>query len=152
MNDCQLMLRSKEIFPTEDLLQEILKSSFDTYMQFRESLEDVELEQEWHWFSPHKVWAGRGQYRWITTRGTEKEKTLYWLYVNQGCFTVEVWFLEKNRSIILNSDVSNETKQLIRDGKTWDGLNTFPVTFKISTPEPLKDLFTLIKHKKTLEK
>jgi len=112
----------------------------------------LEMEQEWQWYTPHKAWFAKGQHWWTTARGTRKEKNLYWLYVYEGYFSVAVWFKEKNREEVLRTDVTEKTKQLIRDAKTMGKMPTFPVVFDITTVEPLADIYTLLDCKKRIER
>ncbi|MCL2360511.1 MAG: DUF3788 domain-containing protein [Defluviitaleaceae bacterium] len=148
----KLQLRDQVITPTNPQLEQILGESYKAYEALQNTLPELEIEQEWQWYTPSKVWAGRGQHRWTTPRGTSKEKTLYWLHVFEGWFSVAVWFKEKNREIILQADVSEKTKELIRGSSTYGKLPTFPVEFKVATDEPIADICVLIDSKKRLEK
>ena len=49
----------------------------------------------------------------------------------------------KNRAEILTADVSEKTKQLIRDAETMGKLATFPVVFDVTTAESLADICTI---------
>ena len=147
-----LRLRNPAIAPTDELLEQILGDSYAAYEVFQDTLPELEIEQDWQWYTPHKAWFAKGQHFWTTPRGTRKEKNLYWLHVFEEFFDVAVWFKEKNRVEILNADVGEKTKQLIRDAETMGKLATFPVVFEVSNPEPLADICTLIDCKKRLEK
>ena len=153
MNERHEMLRLKDrdVMPTSELLELTLGNSYTAYEIFQEELPGLEIEQEWQWYTPHKAWFARGQYFWTTQRGTHKEKTLYWLYVYEGFFSVAVWFKEKNRTEALHANVSEKTRQLIHDAKTMGKMPTFPVVFDITTTEPLADICTLIECKKRTE-
>ena len=150
-NQRQLQLREREVFPTDEALKEALGSSYAAYETFRNALSGFGIEQQWQWYTPHKAWFAKGQYRWTTSRGTIKEKNLFWLHFFEGYFSVAVWFKEKNRMETLNADVSEKTKHLILDGKTMGNMPTFPVIFDVATVEPLDDIFTLIDCKRRLE-
>jgi len=112
----------------------------------------LEIEQGWQWYKPYKAWFAKGQHWWTTARGTKKEKNLYWLHVFEGYFSVAVWFKEKNREEILGADVSEKTRQLIRDAETMGKMPTFPVVFDITTTELLDDIHELLDCKKRLER
>lgn len=146
----KLCLKDPEI-PIKETLQRVLGGSYGAYERLQKALPNLELEQEWQWYTPHKAWYARGQYKWTTPRGTNKEKTIYWLYVFDGYFNIAVWFLEKNRAEILGSNVSDNTKKLIRDSKTFGKLQTFPVTIDVRTIEALADISILIRYKQKLE-
>jgi len=151
-NHENLRLRDPEAAPTSEVLEQVLGDSYAAYEAFQDALPGLEMEQEWQWYTPHKAWFAKGQHFWVTPRGTRKEKNLYWLHVYEGTFSVAVWFKEKNRAEILNADVSEKTKKLIRDAETMGKMPTFPVVFDIITPELLADIYTLIDFKKRLEK
>jgi len=151
-NHEKLQLRELGVPPTNEMLVPILGDSYTAYEIFQEALPNLEIEQNWQWYTPHKVWAAKGQHFWTTSRGTKKEKTLYWLHVFEGYFCVAVWFKEKNRAEILNADVSDKTKQLICDAQTMGKMPTFPVVFEVSSVETLEDIYVLLECKKRLEK
>jgi len=147
----KLVLRDNTAQPTQELLEKVLGNSYLAYEEFQDTLADLEIEQQWQWYAPYKAWFARGQYYWSTPRGTEKEKTLYWLYVFDSFFIISVWFKEKNRQELLNANVSDATKELIKTTSTMGKLPTFPVEFNITNPNQLTDIYTLIKYKKKLE-
>jgi len=153
MNDHEkLRLRDPETTPTSEVLEQTLGDSYAAYETFQDALPGLEIEQEWQWYTPHKAWFAKGQHFWTTPRGTRKEKNLYWLHVYEGSFSVAIWFKEKNRAEVLMADVSEKTKQLIRDAETMGKLPTFPVVFDITTVEPLADIYELLNCKKRIEK
>jgi hypothetical protein len=65
---------------------------------------------------------------------------------------VAIWFKEKNREEALFADVSEKTKNLIRDTETMGKVPTFPVVIEAAGPESLGDIYTLLDYKKRLEK
>ena len=145
-------LRDPGVTPTCELLEPILDVSYAAYEALQDALPDMEMEQEWQWYTPHKAWFAKGQHFWATPKGTKKEKNLYWLHVFEGYFNVAVWFKEKNRGEILRADVSDKTKQLIRDSETYGKMPTFPVVIAVTSTDALADIYTLIDCKKRLEK
>jgi len=152
MNHEKLPLVNPDEMPTIPLLKETLGDSYAAYASFQDALPDMEMEQVWQWYTPHKAWFARGQHWWTTKRGTKKEKTLFWLYVYEGYFSVAVWFKEKNRIEAQNADLSEAARQLIREANTMGKLPTFPVVIDITDIEDLADVYTLIGRKKDLEK
>jgi len=144
-------LRNPELPPSISELEQALGESYHAYKIFQEALPKLEIEQEWQWYTPYRAWFARGQYRWTTPRGTKKEKTLYWLYVFEGHFSIAVWFKEKNRHEVLNVDVGEKTRQLILDAETMGKLPTFPALFDVTTAESFADIYALINLKKRLE-
>ena len=152
-NNENLQLRQPDIMPTSQVLAEVLGESFIAYETFQETLPRLEMQHEWQWYKPHKAWFGRGWHRWTTLRGTKKEKTLYWLYVYDGYFSVTVWFLDKNRLELLKADMSAKTKEMIKESSIFaNKLKTFPVTIDILDSASLAEVYTLIECKKRLER
>ena len=153
MNDHEsLRLRDPAVIPTGELLKQVLGDSFSAYEDFQDTLPELEIEQEWQWYTPHKAWFAKGQHFRTTPRGTRKEKNLYWLHVYEGFFCVAVWFKEKNREEILYANVSEKTRRLIRDAETMGKIPTFPVVFEVTAGETIGDICTLIACKKELER
>ena len=148
----KLRLREPDVPPTNTVLEQVLGDSYAAYETLQEALPHLEIEQDWQWYTPYKAWFAKGQHWWTTPRGARKEKTLYWLHVFDGYFSVAVWFKEKNREEILGADVSEQTKQRIRDAKTMGKVPTFPVVMDITTVDELDDVYMLIDCKKRLEK
>lgn len=144
-------LRDPDAAPTGELLERILGGSYPAYEAFQEALAPLEIEQEWQWYTPYKVWFARGQHFWTTKRGTKKEKTLYWLYVYEGYFSIAVWFKEKNRAELLAAGLEEKTRQRISDAGTMGKLPTFPVGIDITGAEALGEVYTLLDWKKKLE-
>jgi uncharacterized protein DUF3788 len=147
----KIQLRDSKELPTSEILEQTLGESYSAYETFQEALPDLDMEQEWQWYTPYKAWFAKGQHWWTTSRGTRKEKTLYWLHVFEGCFDIAVWFTEKNQAELLKAHVSEKTKQLIDEAKPKGKLTTFPVIFDITSTESLDDIYTLIECKKRLE-
>ena len=152
-NNEKFQLKERDRIPTDEVMKQVLGDSYTAYKVFKDALPDLDIEQEWQWYTPYKAWFARGQYRWTTSRGTKKEKTLYWLYVYDGYFSVAVWFKEKNRlEVFDDAAVSEKTKHMILDAKTMGNVPTFPVLFDITSTEPLADIYELINCKKRIEK
>ncbi|MCL2528706.1 MAG: DUF3788 domain-containing protein, partial [Defluviitaleaceae bacterium] len=151
-NHEKLSLVNPDEIPAASLIKEILGGSYPAYASLQDTLPNMEMEQVWQWYTPYKAWFARGQHWWTTKRGTKKEKTLFWLYVYEGYFSIAVWFKEKNRIEAQNAHVSEATRQLIREAKTMGKLPTFPVVINVTDIEGLADVYALIGCKKELEK
>lgn len=152
MNDHHnFKLKERDVIPTDEMIVQVLGDSYAAYEALQEALPALELEQEWQWYTPYKAWFAKGQHFWTTARGTRKEKNLYWLYIYEGYFSVAIWFKEKNRTELLNANLSEHTRQLINSAETMGKLPTFPVLFEIRTLEPLAEIYSLIGYKKKLE-
>jgi hypothetical protein len=148
----KLRLRDPAKPPSAESLARDLGDSFAAYEAFTDALAELEIEQEWQWYTPHKAWFAKGMYFWTTARGTRKEKNLFWLHVFDGFFDVAVWFLEKNREeLLMCADLSGEVRQEAVTAATFGKLATFPVTVRVSDVRQLADVYELIEWKKKLE-
>ena len=149
-----LRLRDPNIEPTDTLLADVLGGSFDTYKTFCNALADLDIEQVWQFYPcfATKAWLARGEFKWITPRMAKKSKNIYWLSVWDKCFIVSVWFKGQNREEVLKLNISDQTKKAVMEAKQFGPkMNTFPVDFRLTTPDQLADLYELIKCKKRLE-
>ena len=153
MDYSKLRLRDPYVEPTDEVLREVLGESYAVYQKFQKALGGLELKQEWTYYNGcGKSWMAKGIFRWTTSRGTKKEKVIYWSSAWDGYFCVTIWFKEKNRAEVLKVEVSEKTKRLIREAKMLGKMPTFPVVFEVTTDEPLADIYKLIECKKRLEK
>ncbi len=148
----KLIFKDPEAPPTSEALEQALGESYAAYEALQDSLPCLEIEQEWLWYTPYKAWLAKGQHYWTTPRGARKEKNFYWLYVYEGHFIVAVWFKEKNRAEILETDVCDRIKELIHSADSMGKMPTFPVVLDITAAESLADLFALLDYKKRIEK
>lgn len=146
-----LALRERAFPPDDELLHLVLGDSYAAYEALQRALPTLEMEQTWQWYTPHKAWLARGEYAWTTKRGTRKEKTLYWLHVHDGHFSIAVWFKEKNRDALLTADLDDHVRQLVCNTKALGKLPTFPVVLDITTAHALSALYPLLTCKKELE-
>jgi len=149
----KLRLRDPEIEPTGGIIKQALgDDSYVAFEEFQNALGRFDIELEWTYYKHCSgSWLARGWYRWATPRGTNKEKVIFWLSAWDGFFNIAIWFLEKNRSEILGAEISEKTRQKIRDAKTLGKMKTFPVEFEIKNTEDFEDIYTLINYKKSLE-
>ena len=146
-----LQLKEKESIPNDEIIKSLLKGSYSAYETLQDKLPELDMEQDWMWYTPYKAWFAKGIHWWTTIRGTRKEKVLYWLYIYNGYFSVAIWFKEKNRKELLEANVSKETKKLIMNAETKMKMPTFPVLIDVKSIKELKDIYTLIECKKSLE-
>ena len=77
MNNHQnLRLRDPELTPTSEMLEQTLGGSYDAYEALQDALPELEMEQEWQWYTPHKAWFAHGKHFWATPRGTREKPVL----------------------------------------------------------------------------
>jgi len=79
--DEQQLLRDPGVEPTNETIAEGLGASYGAYVKFIEGLEKHDIQVDWRYYNDGKAWLGKGLYKWVTTRGTQKEATVFWLSI-----------------------------------------------------------------------
>ena len=126
---------NKEIVPNDEDLENILKSSFDTYNKLISYLETEygSLKKEWKYYSKNAGW---------TLRISGEKRNLLFLSPNDDYFLVNVNMGVKVSKIVLDTDVSENTKDLIKQAKEYrEGIS---ILINIKNEENLEDIKTIL--------
>jgi len=151
MNKEQLqLLRDVNVEPTDEIIANGLGAASNTYAKFIEELKKYDISlMDWRFYNDGKAWLSKGEYKWITARGTNKVKPLFWLSIWEGFFKVAFFFSEKIRNELLALPISKEAKEIIKNtepmGKT---MRFLPITFEISDDKQLDDIYVLAQFRK----
>jgi len=147
------LLRNPDIEPTETVLRESLNDAYLSYQQFKNLLNQSDIDFVWRYYPDGKAWLAKGIYRWIGKRGSNKELTLFWCSIWDGYFKVVIYIPEDKRSEVLSLSIDNELKNVIseleRKGETF---RTLPVVFDIKSNDLFDSIFKIIEYKKGLKK
>lgn len=74
------LFRDKNVKPTEQLIAESLDEGYVIYQRFIETVENEGISlMDWRYYQDGKAWLSKGEYKWTTTRGTNKVKPIFWL-------------------------------------------------------------------------
>jgi len=93
------LFRDKNVKPTEQLIAESLGEEYAIYQRFIETLENEGISlMDWRYYQDGKAWLSKGEYKWTTTRGTNKVKPIFWLSMWEDFFKVSFHFSEKVRT------------------------------------------------------
>lgn len=149
MEEIQL-LRDESIEPTSNVIADALGSSNDLYITFIKELINYDIEIDWRYYNDGKAWLGKGLYKWITSRGTKKEKNTFWLSVWDGYFKVSIIIPERVRSEAMSLSLTDETKKKIEESNQFGKLKMFAVLFDVTSDKVFKDVFTLIEFRKNI--
>ena len=150
MSELQL-LRNPQIEPTNEIIAEGLGAAASAYAKFTEQLKSHNIELEWRYYNDGNAWLGKGLYKWVTTRGTKKEATAFWLSVWEGFFKVTFYIPEKHRADALSLALGGEVKKMLEDAKQMGKLKFFPLVFSLRSDKLLDEIFTLADFKKALK-
>ena len=145
------LFRDVNVEPTSTRIAEGLGFVNDVYVIFIEKLLEHDIELTWRYYNDGKAWLGKGLYKWITKRGTQKETMAFWLSVWEGFFKVAVYIPEKYRLEALSLSVGNDMRERIEQAKQIGKLKFFPLIFDLRSDEMFDEVFTLIDFRKTLK-
>ena len=151
MNKEQLqLLRDANVEPTDEVIAEGLGLASSVYTKFVEGLENYKISlMDWKYYNDGKAWLSKGEYKWVTARGTNKIKPLFWLSIWEGFFKIAFFFSTETRAELLNLPISKEAEELIKNaepmGKT---MKNIPIIFDISSHKQIEDVYILAKFKK----
>ena len=128
------LLREQEIFPSEEVLKNILGNVYSVYEELETLLTQDGIIFEWHYYKDSKSWLCKVSY---------KKKTVFWLSVWDGFFKISFFFLERHFEGIMALEIP-ENSYIME--KEWGKM--FPFIFNISKREQLTDLMKMINFKK----
>lgn len=149
MEEVQL-LRDESIEPTSNVIADALGPTNNLYITFIKELINYDIEIDWRYYNDGKAWLGKGLYKWITSRGTKKEKNTFWLSVWDGYFKVSIIIPERVRSEAMSLSLTDETKKKIEESNQFGKLKMFAVLFDVTSDKVFKDVFTLIEFRKKI--
>ena len=147
----QQLLCDATVEPTSEVIAEGLGSANAAYVGFLDELKNHSIELNWLYYHDGKAWLGKGLHKWTTKRGTQKEKTAFWLSVWEGSFKVTIYVPEKYRSEALRLPLGDEIKKMIEDAKQVGKLKFFPLIFDLRSSKMFGELFTIIDFRKVLK-
>lgn len=144
------LLRDPKVKPTDEIIAKGLGIATNTFIKFIDRLKrnDIRL-MDWRYYNDGKAWLSKGEYKWVTNRGTIKVKPIFWLSIWKGFFKVSFFFSVMLRPELLTLSISQEAKNLIKNtnamGKT---MRFIPIVFDISDDKHLNDLLILTQFSK----
>ena len=147
----QQLLRDPEIQPTNEVIAEGLGEAYKTYVKFVNELKQrygITL-MDWRYYNDGKAWLSKGEYKWITPRGANKVKPIFWLSIWNGFFKVSFFFSYSIQEELLELPISQNAKEVINDanpmGKT---MRFLPVVLDIANDSQLDDVYVLSEFRK----
>lgn len=150
MEGKEQLFRDKNVKPTEQLIAESLGEEYAIYQRFVETLKNEGIFlMDWRYYQDGKAWISKGEYKWTTTRGTNKVKPIFWLSMWEGFFKVSFHFSEKVRTQLLSLPISDDTKERIHKAPTnGTKMTFFSVIFDVASDVPLSDIYQIAEFRK----
>lgn len=144
------LLRDPDIQPTNDVIAAALGQQYAVYRQFLGRVADSDVAPQWRYYNDGKAWLAKGSYKWKSSRGTDKEKTIFWLSIWDGFFRVSFYIAEKTQSGLQGLAVGENTRKIIEDAKPMGKLKFVPLVFEVRSDDLLADLGALINYQKSI--
>jgi hypothetical protein len=144
-------LRDPDIQPTNEVIAAALGEQYPAYTQFLGMLTGFGVTPQWRYYNDGKMWLAKGLYQWKSLRGTDKEKTIFWLSVWDGFFRVSFFFAEKAQLGLQGLIVGENTKRMIESTERMGKLKFFPLVFDVRSDDLFDDLGTLIDYQKSIK-
>ena len=130
------LLREPEIFPSKEVLQNILGEVYGVLEEFETQLTKNEfaLTFDWHYYKDSKAWLCKVAY---------KKKTVFWLSVWDGFFKTSFFFLERHLEGILALELDENNYIMEKElGKM------IPFIFNINDKKQIQDVLKMVEFKK----
>ena len=130
------LLREPEIFPSKEVLKNILGEVYTVLEELETTLTQNEfaLTFDWHYYNDGKSWL---------CKVSHKKKTVFWLSVWNGYFQTSFFFLERHLEGIAALAIEENSYTL---EKMWGKM--IPLIFKIYKHEQIEDLLKMVEFKK----
>lgn len=151
MPDKIQFLKDKNIKPTKSLIATCLGERVnDVYQTFCNLLIQHQITLiDWRYYNDGKAWLSKGEYQWVTSKGTQRAKPLFWISIWQGFFRITFNFSLKVQEQLLALPLTHTTKISIQNAKICGkSMKYIPVILDITEEKQLDDLFVLAQFRK----
>ena len=130
------LLREQEIFPSKEVLQNVLGNVYEVLEALETQLTQSEypLTFEWNYYKDGKSWL---------CKVCHKKKTVFWLSIWDGFFKTGFFFLNRHLEGIAALEIDEKSFTI---EKEWGKM--IPLIFSINSKKQLPDLLKVIEFKK----
>jgi hypothetical protein len=134
----EMLLRDPAVYPSEEVLKEVLGESYDAFTELMSALSVPALSvgREWRYYNDGKAWLCKNVW---------KKKTVFWLSVWNGYFKAGFYFTEKTAAGIGQLEIGAEIKKGLTEAKHIGKL--IPLSFVITESSQLHDLLSVAEYK-----
>lgn len=131
-------LHDKDIYPDEAILKAVLGEAYDTYFSLLNLYDENGMTHEWRYYNDGKTWLCKVQ---------KDKRTIVWMSAWKGYTKATIYFPEKHIEDIYTLDLSEATKEKIRQTKNTG--KSKPCIFEIQNNEILNDFNKVMQFKLT---
>jgi hypothetical protein len=142
METAAQQLRDKEVFPSANVLTEVLGKSYPAFEELtaRVTAPAYGLTMQWNYYQDGKAWL---------CKICDKKKTVCWLSVWDQFCKVAFYFVERHVDGLLALEIAEGIKDDFLKQKRIGKL--MPLVMDITTTGQLTDLLRIIAYKKALK-
>lgn len=150
MIESEALLRDPTTKPTDEIIFAGLADAASSYQAFITALKQQAITlMDWRFYSDGKAWLTKGEYKWTTSRGTEKVKPIFWLSIWKGFFKVSFNFKAETRDALLELPLTKKTKEMIQHLETnGKKMKYLGVIFDVTNEDQLEDIYILADFRK----
>ena len=130
------MLADPNIFPENDILENILGKQYKYYQKFVEKLNENKLTIEWNYYKDGKSWL---------CKIINKKKTVCWLSVKDTGINLSFYFTEKNINGVKELEIDGKIKEMA--DKTKNVGKLLPIIFVIDNNDKINDALKIMEYK-----
>ena len=132
----KMLLRDPEIFPSNEILKDVLGEVYSVFEEFETQLTQNEfaLTFDWHYYRDSKGWL---------CKVSHKKKTVFWLSIWNGFFKTSFFFLERHLEGIAALQLDENSFKM---EKEWGKM--IPFIFNIQNKKQFSDLLKMVEFKK----
>jgi len=134
------LLREQEVFPSKEVLMDVLGNVYDVLdaLESRLTQKEFALTFDWHYYNDGKSWL---------CKVCHKKKTVFWLSVWEGHFKTTFFFLERHLESIAALDIAEQIKEDFCRMKPVGKL--LPMVLSINNLGQVEDLLKIVTFKKS---
>lgn len=146
-----MLFREATVAPTPAAIAAGLGEAAEVFEVFIKEMQQQQITlMDWRFYRDGQAWLSKGEYKWRTSRGTEKVRPIFWLSIWGGFFKVSFNFKEARRPQLLALPLSAETKTMIQQvPANGQKVKYLPVIFEVTKVEQLSDILLIAQLRKT---
>lgn len=141
MEKIDKQLSDKSVYPSDDVLSEVLGKSYPAYKKLLSIFDKRELKYEWRHYNDVKVWLFKVQ--------SKKKKTIVWMSACKGYMRATVYIPEKYSEGVFNLDIPEEAKEYLKEKKC--SAKSLPCMFDIKNTKILSTFEKVVDYKLSLK-
>jgi Protein of unknown function (DUF3788) len=137
-----ILLREKEILPTNEVIEKALGNSYRAYEKLTEIVTGTSfgLILNWNYYNDGKAWLCKVCF---------KKKTIFWLSVWDQYFKTGFYFTEKTGQGLNSLNIDENIKETFWKNKPIGKL--IPLGISVTGIEQIDDILRIIEYKKSLK-